>query len=137
MKCKHCSSKNYVNFGKTNNGKQRYKCNDCGRSFREGDDREKYSQEKKLRAIKYYLRGTGIRAIAEVEEVSPPLVLHWIKKAGNALQKKLMEAKIPSHARDIKILEVDELFSYCKKNSTESIFGLLLIETEIRLLMLK
>lgn len=32
------------------------------------------------------------------------------------------------------ILEIDELFSYCQKKLTKSRFGLLLIESEIRLL---
>ena len=137
INCKHCGSKKYVKFGTTNNGKQRYKCKDCGKSFRQGDEREKHSVEKKHRAIGYYLRGTGIRAIAENEGVSPSIVLHWIRHSGRILQEKLLSAKISDNAKDIAILEVDELFSYVKKKSTKSMFGLLLIETEIKLLMLK
>ena len=115
MNCKHCGSENYVKFGNTTNGKQRYKCKDCERSFREGDDREKHCIEKKHRAIGYYLRGTGIRSIADNEGVSPAIVLHWIRKSGRILQEKISSAKIPDDAKDIEILEVDELFSYVKK----------------------
>ena len=137
IKCKHFGSFNYVKFGNTNNGKQRYKCKNCGKSFRDGDEREKHSIEKKHRAIGYYLRGAGIRTIADNEGVSPAIVLHWIRKSGRILQEKLLSTKIPDKAKDIEILEVDELFSYVKKRSVKSTFGLLLIETEVKLLMLK
>ena len=89
MNCKHCGSENYVKFGKTTNGKQRYKCKDCGISFRQGDAREKHSIEKKHRAIGYYLRGTVMRAIADNEGVSPAIVLHWIRKAGRILKENI------------------------------------------------
>ena len=99
--------------------------------------REKYSKEKKSRAIKYYLRGTGIRAIAECENVSPPLVLHWIKNAGKLLQSHLQDIEIPDHARDIDILEVDEMFSYVQKKLAKYTYGLLLTGAEVKLLILK
>ena len=63
MNYKHCGSENYVKFGLTANGKQRYQCKDCEKSFREGDEREKHSIKQKHSAIGYYLRGTGIRTI--------------------------------------------------------------------------
>ena len=137
MNCKHCGSSSYSKFGKTNNKKQRYKCRDCGRSFRGGDCREKYSKEVKFRAINYYLRGARIRSIASCEGTSGSLVLHWIRRAGVILKDYMDSIKVPNNAKEIEILEIDEMFSYVKKKLPESTFGLLLIGTEIKLLTMK
>ena len=47
------------------------------------------------------------------------------------------EAEIPEEARKIGIIELDELFTYCQKKLTASTYGLLLIESEVKLLTLK
>jgi len=49
--CKHCGSHRRVNNGFVQ-GKQRYKCKDCGKTYRDGDLREKFTNEKRLRVIK-------------------------------------------------------------------------------------
>ena len=43
--------------------------------------------------------------------------------------------KVPEKAKDVEILEVDELFSYCQKKLPECTYGLLLIGTEMKLLI--
>ena len=63
-------------------GKQRYKCTNCNRVFSEGDKREKYSMDQKLRAIKLYTEGVGLRTIESAERISTPLLIHWIRKLG-------------------------------------------------------
>ena len=87
--------------------------------------------------IKCYLEGVGIRSIERLEEVSSPLIIHWIRQISSIVREKLRSATIDENAKNISILEIDELFSYCKKNSAKSTFGLLLIGTEIKLLTLK
>lgn len=134
--CKHCGSARRVNNGVVH-GKQRYKCKDCGKTYREGDLREKYTNEKRLRVVKWYLEGAGIMSIERMENVPNPLIIKWIRKFSKLLREKLNHAIIPDEAHDIQILELDELFSYCKKNLTRSTYGLLLIESEVRLLILK
>ena len=119
------------------NGKQRYKCRDCGWSYREGDLREKYSLERKLRVISMYLEGVGIRSIERLEKISSPLIIKWIRRFSYILRQKLNQTKIPDSTKDIQIMELDELFSYCQKKLTKSTYGLLLIESEIKLLILK
>ena len=134
--CKHCGSDKHVNNGIVH-GKQRYKCKDCARTYREGDLREKYTAEQRIRVIKWYLEGAGIMSIERMEGVANPLIIKWIRKFSKILRQRLDETVIPEDVKDIQILELDELFSYCKKNLTKSTYGLLLIESEVKLLTLK
>ncbi len=134
--CKHCGSEKRVRNGYVH-GKQRWKCKDCGKTYREGDLRERYSNEKRLRCIKWYLEGAGIMAIERMEGVPNPLIIKWIRRFSKILRSKLNETPIPKDAKDIQILELDELFSYCQKKLTKSTYGLLLIGPEVKLLTSK
>ena len=86
----------WYNESRVKNGyvrrKQRYKCKECGKTYREEDLRERYSNEQRLRVIK------------------------WIRKFSKILRQKLNETPIPENTKDIAILELVELFSYCQKN---------------------
>lgn len=135
-KCKHCGGTERVKNGFVQ-GKQRYECLGCGKTYREGDLREKYSLETKLRVIKWYLEGAGIMSIERMEKVPNPLIIKWIRKFSSILRKRLNEAEIPEEAKKIEIIELDELFTYCQKKLTASTYGLLLIESEVKLLTLK
>ena len=136
IKCKHCGGVAKVKYGVIE-GKQRYKCKVCSKSYRVGDKREKYSSETKLKVIKLYLEGVGIMSIERLEGVPNPLIIYWIRRFSNILKDKLKKVNVPKDIKDIQILEIDELFSYCKKKQTKSTYGLLLIESEIKLLTLK
>ena len=134
--CKECGSSVLVKNGMVL-GKQRYKCKECGCNFREGDAREKHSLEKKMKVLQCYFEGVGIRSIERLEKVSSTLIIHWIRQVSKIVKEKLASVKIEENGKNISILEVDEIFTYCKKNSEKYTFGLLLIGTEIRLLTLK
>jgi transposase len=133
--CKHCGEDKLVKDGYVKN-KQRYLCKDCGRTFRGGDERERYSVEQKLRVIKLYTDGVGMRSIERAEGVSTPLLIHWIRNFGKMIREKISSMPIPNDAKDIEILEMDELFTYYQKKRKETMFGLLWTETEIKLLIL-
>jgi transposase len=133
--CKHCKSEKVVKDGFVQ-GKQRYICRDCDRTSRDGDAREKYSIEKKIKVIKLYTEGVGIRSIERLEDVPAPLLVHWLRNFGKMIREKLSATKIPDDAKEISILELDELFTYCKKKPKKPMFGLLWTETGIRLLIL-
>jgi len=134
--CKFCGSKHLRKNG-FNGGVQRYKCKECGKNQREGDRRVKYSHEQKLKVIKMYLEGIGIRSISRLEGMSPPLIVHWIRQSSELIREKLAEARAVCEKSDIQILELDELFSYVQKNETGSISGLVWTESEARWLILK
>jgi transposase-like protein len=136
FECKHCGGLSGVKNGIVG-GKQRYKCKSCSKTSRLGDERVRHGIDKKMKVIKCYLEGVGIRSIERLEGVSSPLIIHWIRQVAKIVKEKLRSAEVAEDGRNISILEVDELFSYCKKNSTRFTYGLLLIGTEIKLLTLK
>ena len=87
-KCKHCAGNKLIKNG-FEKSKQRYKCKCCKRTCREGDERVKYTLEKKIRVLKWYLEGAGIRSIERMEEVSATLIVYWIRKMGSMLREKI------------------------------------------------
>ena len=65
--------------------------------------------------IRWYLEGVGIMSIERMEGVPNPLIIKWIRKFSKLVRQRLDSVKIPEETKDIQILELDELFSYCKK----------------------
>jgi transposase-like protein len=112
--CKHCGGSKYCKAG-FSKGKQQYKCGNCGKVFSQGDRREKYTMEQKIKSINLYTEGIGLRTIVRSEAVPTPLLIHWIRKLGRIVKQYLLHAKIPEREKDIAILEVDELFTFYKK----------------------
>ncbi len=134
--CKYCGLCNVVMNGIVL-GRQRYKCKDCYRNFREGDERQKYDFAKQLKVLKWYLEGAGIRSISRMEGVSSPVIIDWIRNYANIVRAKLDSIEIPEDAKTIQIIELDELFSYCKKKVSPFMYGLLWTESGIKLLISK
>lgn len=135
-KCKSCGSIERMKNGNAH-GKQRYKCKSCGKTYVDGDKRNKYSTEKRLKVVKMYLEGIGIRSIERLEGVPNPLIISWLRKFAKQVQEKIKATKTPKETKDIQIIELDELFSYCQKKLKKSTYGLLLIGSETRLLISK
>lgn len=135
--CKGCGRAKLVKNGKNKLNNQRYKCKNCGSTFVEGDARLKHGLEKRLKVINMYLEGVGIRSIERLEGVSNPLILYWIRHFAALIRKEIRRRPVPDKPKDITILEVDELFTYYKKRPKEHMYGLLLTETETRLLISK
>ena len=136
LRCKKCGGLKAVKNGIVG-GKQRYKCQECGRTYREGDARVAHDFDKRLKVIKWYLEGAGIRSISRMEGVSAPMIIDWIRDYANIVREKINEINFSGDVKEIQILELDELFTYCQKKLTKSTFGLLLIGSEMKLLTLK
>lgn len=132
--CKKCKSDNLVKNGSQNN-KQRYKCKDCGRVFR--DSSPKYSAEFKFEAIKMYLSSMSIRAIARIKKVHHSVVSSWIKKIGSVTKELYFVELSRVQPKNIQILEIDELFTYIKKKKIKHIYLVLSTETQTELLISK
>ncbi len=135
--CKGCGSDKLIKNGKSSQGVQRYKCKECGSTYGEGDRRLKHGLEKRLKVIKMYLEGIGIRSIERLEGVSNPLIIYWIRHFAELMRKEMRRRAIPNSPKDIAIVEIDELFTYYKKRPEEHMYGLLLTETETKLLISK
>jgi transposase-like protein len=133
--CKYCGSAECVKNGLIKE-KQRYLCKACFKAFRVGDDREKYSLERRIKAVKLYTEGMGLRSIERLENISTPLLIHWIRNFGKMIREKLCTTVVPHDAKEIEILEVDELFTYYQKKARKPIYGLLWTDQGIKLLIL-
>ena len=83
------------------------------------------------------LRRLWDKVIERMEGVPNPLIIHWIRKFGKLMERKIKCVDLPKEVRDVQILEIDELFSYCQKKLKESTYGFVLIGNEVRLLTLK
>lgn len=132
--CKECKSENIVKNG-THNGVQRYKCKECGSVFRGKES--KYSAEFKLEAVMLYINSMGIRAIGRIKKVHNSLISVWIKQMGKVIKEAFAEKIKEVQAKDISILEVDELFTYVKKKKIKRIYLVLSTETSLELLISK
>ena len=132
LSCKKCSSSKLVKNGRQK-GVQRYKCQECGSVFQGGEG--KYSNAFKLEAIKMYLHSMSIRAIAHIKQVHPSVIGYWIKKSGR-IAKEAFYAQVQKVTEsNIQILEIDELFTYVKKNPTKRMYFLLCREKSCELLI--
>lgn len=135
--CKGCGSDKLSKNGKTSNDVQRYKCKECGSTYGEGDRRLKHGLEKRLKVIKMYLEGVGIRSIERLEGISNPLIIYWIRHFAELIRKEIRRRPIPNSPKNFAIVEIDELFTYYKKRPNEHMYALLLTEKETKLLISK
>ena len=81
MNCYHCGSTQTRKHGKTRNGKQRYWCGGCGRSFREDPDAPGYTETAKAQILRAYQERTSLRGLTRIFGVSRNTVSAWLKKS--------------------------------------------------------
>lgn len=141
IRCKSCSSERIVKNGYAA-GKQRYKCKDCGVNFIEGDKRVKYGAQDKLKVLKLYLENCGIRTIERLTGIRNRQISLWIEAAAKDIKQELIkQSNNVTSIKDVAIMEIDELYTYIKKDrrmvGKRYLYGLLLIENQVKLLILK
>jgi transposase-like protein len=139
--CKSCGCDKNVKNGFVHEV-QRYKCKECGMNFVEGDKRQKYTLTDRLKVLKLYLENCGIRSIERLTGIRNRQISLWIETAAEDIKRKLEESqKNINRVQDIAIMELDELCTYIKKDqeTAENLpsYGLLLIENQIKLLILR
>ena len=145
--CSKCGSSEYVKNGYVKE-KQRYKCGECGCNFTEGDRRCKHDKQTKYLAVKMYLNNCGFRRISHVLKVPLSTCFVWIKQAGKIVDAMVKDEQEKERVDKIEVLEMDELYTYVKKNRKEtqsqggtatpmSEYGLLWIGTDLKLLRLE
>jgi transposase len=139
--CKFCGSGEYVKNGIVY-GLQRYRCKSCKKNYREGDKRQKYTMNDRLKVIKLYLENCGIRTIERLTGIHNSQISSWIEDGARYVQDKLDKSRNSTKSlKDIEIMEIDELCIYIKKDQrmveSSPLYGLLLIENRVKLLILK
>ena len=106
MQCPQCDHPEYILFGR-NRGAQRYRCQDCRRTFqtlRRGKD-----SALKEKAQKLYLEGLGLRAIGRIIGVHHKTVSRWLVQTAGQLPVNQPRTKAGS------FIEVDELCDFVAK----------------------
>jgi transposase-like protein len=135
--CKGCGSSDLVKNGLSPEGAQKYKCKSCSGTYRSCDNRLKHSMDKRIRVVKMYLEGIGIRSISRLEGVSGALIVYWIRHFWELISKELRRKPIPKELKEVQIMEIDELFTYYQKKVKEPMCGLLWKGVETKLLISK
>jgi hypothetical protein len=132
IKCRKCGGLRVVRNGRINKY-QKYLCRECSAVF--SSKPKKYSDDIKIKAIEMYLNNTGIRKIALFLKVSPPLVLKWIKAQSKILANSLRDgANTLENGSGPDIIELDEIYTFIKKNSKGRSYGLLILDGRVVLL---
>ena len=91
--CPSCGSTKVVKNGRIHNGKQNYKCKDCGRQFVEDPQQKRISQQTKDLINKLLLERVPLAGIARVCDVSEP----WLQNYVNQLYESVpQEVKVSS-----------------------------------------
>ena len=124
MHCPNCKSAIKVKSG-FNDGKQRYKCKSCGCNYTQSTRNSKPNHIKK-QALHMYLEGLGFRSIGRILGVSNVAVLKWVRKAGEILQENIGNRS--AFSPKVAVMELDEMWHFIQKKTTESGCGWLLIE---------
>ena len=91
VRCPHCQSEAVVRYGKTSNGKERFRCQQreqCGRTFLGSYEDPGCLPAVKQQIVDMTLRGSGMRDIARVLHVGSNTVLREVKKSGRPLSSR-------------------------------------------------
>jgi len=118
VNCPKCLKQDAVKAG-TVRDKQRYKCKNC--IYYYTDNNKGSTAIHRRRALELYLEGLGFRSIGRLLNVSHVSVYNWIKAFGSKL-KELQSAK------EVLVMEIDEMHSYIKSKKMLVGSGLLLID---------
>ena len=98
ISCPSCESKYIVKNGKIHNGKQNYKCRDCGRQFVENRQQKIITQATKNLIDKLLLEKIPLAGIARVTEVSETWLQSYVNAKYEALPKTIeIKAKKKGH----------------------------------------
>ena len=88
VRCPHCQSETVVRYGKTRNGKERFRCQQtaqCGRTFLRSYAYAGCLPTVKQQIVEMTLKGSGIRDITRVLQVGPNTVIKELKKSRRPL----------------------------------------------------
>lgn len=105
--CSNCSDK-LIKYGKTKNGKQRYKCKICQKTSVEIYHYNAYLSTINFNIIQLTKEGLGIRSTARYLQISPTTLLKRLLE----IASKIIPPKLTIEDREF---QVDELRTFHKK----------------------
>ncbi len=81
VSCPHCHSTSLVRNGRAADGRQRYRCGDCGRRSRELPRVNGYTDEQRDLILRAYQERMSLRGLARTFGVARNTVANWVKKS--------------------------------------------------------
>jgi transposase-like protein len=92
--CPACSSLHSVKNGHIHNGKQRFKCRDCGRQFVEHPSKKTVNSETRKLIDRLLLERISLAGIARATQVSEPWLQAYVneKYAQVSCKKRALDA---------------------------------------------
>ena len=103
--CPRCSRGNIIKHGISRAGKQRYRCQSCGRQFITHYTRCGHDPVVRQLVVPLSLNGCGIRDIGRVLRLSTNTVLKLLR----CRAARVKRARLPEHITE---LEIDEMWSF-------------------------
>jgi transposase-like protein len=88
IKCPECGSNWVSKNGHQTNGKQKYRCNDCNRTFTENPERVYLTKDEKDKIISMFSEGNTQSAIARIMGKSYNTIHSLIYREGKKAKKK-------------------------------------------------
>jgi len=129
IRCPECGSNWCVRNGHHPNGKQKFICKDCGRSFTQEAERSKHPLKKKEQALKMLAEGMSISAVSRVLEIPEGTISCWLYREGKRLielnEKKLEKIRREVGLDGVEAISIDEMWSYVgarRKEKRNSVF---------------
>ncbi len=87
--CPACESTHIVKNGKIHNGKQNYKCRNCGRQFVQDPQNKIIDPATKTLIDKLLLERIPLAGIARVTGVSEPWLQHYVNEKYQAVPRQV------------------------------------------------
>jgi transposase-like protein/IS1 family transposase len=119
MNCPHCQNETRK-FGKNRNGSQRYRCDECRKTFtdeetRPADGRE-LSADKAVMVLRMILEGVSVRSIERLTTVHRDTILSLMVDAGMACDRLLDRLVVSVPVEDV---QADEIWGFvgCKEKT--------------------
>lgn len=97
--CPACQSTRTVKNGKIHNGKQNFKCRECGRQFVENPQNKRIDQGTKILIDKLLLEKIPLAGIARVVGVSEPWLQSYVNAKYEAVSQQV-EVSVKKRAFD-------------------------------------
>jgi len=117
MTCHNCRIE-CKRFGKDRKGNQRYRCNQCSKTFQEHQEKPlddmRLPVEKAVLVLKLLVEGTSIRSVERITGVHRDTILRLLVLAGEKCAKLMGRLIVNVSVKDI---QADEIwgFCYCKE----------------------
>lgn len=128
--CPKCEASNYNKSGIVQ-GRQRYKCKQCGYHFTVQKEGKKIDSYYVVKALQLYVEGVSYREIERILGISHVSVMNWVKTY--QIKRPINQSYYPTY----QILNHEELAQYMAKRSNLQGAGFIITELGDKYMLIK